>query len=134
MGYGRDLLEDTDDPWLCFVVYQVVNLEIAVEHLEQRHAHQQAEARGMADVDQSVRMWVGLGQIAGQRLGDAETQEHEHVEDEEVGRDGEHLPRLLHAAQVAERDEGDEEDRDRHGGGRQPVERRPGERARARSP
>ena len=44
-------------------------------------------------------------------LNDADAEQQHHVDDEEVGRDGEDLARLLHAAQVAERDEHDEDDR-----------------------
>ena len=64
-------------------------------------------------------------QAAGELPEQADPEQREHHQDEEVGRDGEHPPGLPHAAQVAPRDEPDEEDRQPHAVG---VETRRGRR------
>ena len=49
------------------------------------------------------RLGVGRWPMASRTTPD--DQQHDHVDEEEVGRDGEDLARLLHAAQVAEGDD-----------------------------
>ena len=57
-------------------------------------------------------------------LVDAVADHERHGDDEEVGRDGEDLPGLLHAPEVAEGDDGDEAHGDRHPVGVEPTEHR----------
>ena len=93
-----------------------------VQHDEQRGAHQQPVVP-LAELDHPAARAHGL-EAAGHHLGHADPQQHDHVDHEEVGGDGEDLPRLPHAPEVAERDDPDEARRRSAPGRFEHVERR----------
>ena len=88
-----------------------------VEHQHDRRRADRFERRGIG------RHHV-LEAAAEDRLVDTGGDHQEHGDDEQVGRDGEDLPGLLHAPEVADADDGDEGEGDRHPVGVERVEGR----------
>ena len=85
-----------------------------VEHAEDPGAVEEHVLRA-ADLDAvAVQVAGDVVEVAAGPLHDADDEQQEHVHDEEVGGDGEDLAALLHAPEVAEGDERDEEAGDRH--------------------
>src|SRR5260221_272138 len=113
-------LENTNR-WPRLVSWRGMKLSPAWNDASRGKAAKRAESRGAyhqpATADAELlhpRVVDGMGEATAEVPDRAHDEKDEHVEDEEVGGDGEDLPRLLHAAEVAVGDQHDEADRDRH--------------------
>ncbi len=95
-----------------------------VQHAEQPGAVEERVGVELRLMDVALDELADEGQITRGVQPRAEPEQHEHVGDEEVGGNGEHLPGLLHPPQVPVGDQRDEEERDRHLVRREDVEGR----------
>ena len=80
-----------------------------VQHHVERRAEEQPGARVCRTGASPRGRVVAVGRSPATSFDEADAEQHDHVDDEEVGRDREELPRLRDAAQVAERDDDDEQ-------------------------